>query len=942
MTDRYTFLGELASNILQHDAVSPKDVLIILPNKRAKRVLQKHIAQRISTPQFSPQILSINEFFESLSPLKSITKEELLLHLYSIFVTLDSFQEESFQTFLTWAPTFLSDINEIDLQLADASQIYSNLSEIKELETTFLKGELSEFQNKYLHFYIQLGELYEQFIAYLKENKIGYEGLIYRNVAEQIIKVDQLDDQLIAPYKGFKRFIFAGFHALSPSEMSILEFFYHKFQGEFLFDIDRFYDEKYAPFVKTLQNRLRIPDIHIKEDFRNIPKEVFITEVTGNMSQIYHAIDLIHHTEKVEGTLDETALVFADESLIVPFVHAYDCTKANLTMGYPIQNTTAYQLLQIILDLTKNSFRFAKIQQVDQKIYYHKDLVLFFQNPLVAQSLLGGGAVAYNVVKDIVANNQIFISQKEISPIIPNLPAQGVEIIHLLLRFFDDLSHKVELETPDYYGIQLVIKGLNNTLTIFENPQFTSLLLDFNSIEYFIYEKVNALSIPFMGDFDKGLQVCGLLETRTLDYKNIIFLSINEGVLPKGKGQPSMIMYDVKNHFKLPTSTYKDSIFAYHFFRLMQRASLVHILYDNDSSSTLAEKSRFINQLEFEVEHKKLNGNIKIVKRTINTIPQIKTLEDNAILIPKDQHIIKKLQDFKFSASNLTTFIRCPLAFYLTHIEKLEQIESVDENIENKVVGTIIHAMLQSVFDKIEKDHTKAISIIDTAIADIDLDTKKAFIDNKEISKADITRGKLYLATEVVKRNVLAYLNISKKEFLTQDIQVVGNEVVFQVPLSTGFGDVILKGAVDRIDIRDHKVTILDYKTGRVDPKELILKSEENLITDYNQKQLFQLLVYLLLYQKDPKNTLVKTESYSSGIIAFQDVLLQNETYIHYAQLPLAEKSTSTSITTVSIDHFEKIVIQLLEQILNPELPFIQTKEIKNCQYCDFKSICKK
>lgn len=942
MTDRYTFLGELASNILLMEAISPKDVLVILPNKRAKRVLQKKIAQQISTPQFSPQILSINEFFESLSPIKSVSKEELLLHLYSIFISLDSFKEESFQTFLSWAPTFLSDINEIDLQLAEAEQIYSNLSEIKELETTFMKGELSDFQNKYLHFYIQLGELYVKFVSYLMENKIGYEGLIYRNVAEQIIKADLIEDQFIAPYNGYKRFIFAGFHALSPSEMSILEFFYHKFNGEFIFDIDRFYDEKYAPFVKTLQNRLRIPDIHIKEDFKNIPKEIFITDVTGNMSQIYHAIDLIHHIEKVEGTLDETALVFGDESLIVPFVHAYDCTKANVTMGYPIQNTIAYQLLQIILDLTKNSFRFSKIQQVDYKIYYHKDIVLFFQNPLVTQAFFGGNAEAYSAVNEIVANNQIFISQKDISPLIPNLPSQGVDIVHLLIHFFEDLAQKVEKHTPDFYGIQLIIKGLNQTLKVLDHNEFNTIVLDFKSIEYFINEKLNALSIPFIGDFDKGLQVCGLLETRTLDYKNIIFLSINEGVLPKGKGQPSMIMYDVKNHFKLPTTTYKDSIFAYHFFRLMQRASLIHILYDNDSSSTLAEKSRFINQLEFEVEHKKLTPNISIVKKSMSTIPQIKTIENNEIVVHKDQEILKKLQDVKYSASNLTTYIRCPLAFYLTYIERLEQIESVDENIENRVVGTIIHEILQTIFNKIEKDPSNAIAIIETSIDELDQITNKTFLKNEDIRKADITRGKLYLATEIVKRNVLAYLTIAKKEFISENIQVVGNEVVFHVPISTCFGNVTLKGAADRIDIRDHIVTILDYKTGRVDAKELVFKSEESLIADYNQKQLFQLLMYLLLYQKDPNNTLVKTKNYSSGIIAFQDVLLQNETYIHFAQLPLEDKSTTTAFTKTEIDHFEQTLVHLIEQILNPELPFIQTEEIKNCQYCDFKSICKK
>lgn len=943
MQNKSTFLGELALKITENDAIPLEKILVILPNKRAKRVLQKEIANLITRPHFSPTILTISEFIESLSPYKVISKEELLLQLYDCFISLDSFKEEPFQKFLSWGPIFLSDINEIDLQLAPAEDILVNLSEAKEIETSFLKGDLSENQKTYLCFYEQLHTIYLAFLKRLKADGNGYAGMVFRTVAELLTQSGVYDPDSLVLYKNYQRFIFAGFHALSPSEMAILEYFYHRFQVEFLFDIDHFYDTQYTPFVKTLQNKLRIPDIHIKDQFREIPKEIFITEVSGNMTQIYHAIEILQKIEQKEGNLDQTVLVFGDESLVVPFVHAYDCSKANLTMGYPIQNTTAYQLLKLLVRLTKNAQRFSNLQNSSQPIYYHKDIISFLQNPLIINTVFGGSEKANQVIHNLIFNNQVFISKKDLPPIIPQLPFEGIIFIEELRNFILGLSIKTDARSTDFKTLEILLDKIGETIDFLNQYSHIERIVDIASLEYFIFERIDRVTIPFIGDFDQGLQVCGLLETRTLDYKNVIFLSINEGVLPKGKSQPSLILFDIKNYFNLPTSTYKDSIFAYHFFRLMQRAQLIHILYDNDSSSSLAEKSRFISQLEFEVEKQKLTSSIHITKRAINTPTKPKSIENLSITIQKDERIMNELMKLNYSPSSLSTFISCPLSFYLSQIEKIEAPESIDESIENKVIGSIIHEILEAIFEEIRVQPLKVVQILDHYLKDLDSTVQHFFKKNRDLQNADISKGKIYLATEIVKKNLVAYIQISKEEFKDPTIEVKGNEVQLLSSLETTYGSVQLKGKIDRVDVRDGAITILDYKTGKVDSKKLDFIDPETILTDSDQKQLFQLFMYLYLYLKDQsEKTTLKTQNYRAGIVSFQEVLLKNEDFIQYTKLRLGKKEKTTDITHEFIQDWGAILKQLIERILDPKEPFQQTEEQSHCIYCDFNSICRR
>ncbi|MBO7628462.1 MAG: hypothetical protein J6S87_00755, partial [Bacteroidales bacterium] len=370
-----TFLQQLAGTILQHSDIPLKDTLIVLPNKRARRMLQKELAAGISQPCFSPTIFSIDEFIHKLSDYTLCDDIELLHILFKAYQQFDHAKSEKLASFLSWAETFIHDISEIDMQLADASKIFGNLSDIKELETVFGRETLSPNQQRYLKFYSSLHELYLGFNSFLDEEKLAYEGKIYKDVAEHLLDY--------APKFKFKRYIFAGFQTLSPSEMALAQYYHQEHQAEFYFDIDDFYRSNYTPFINILQNKLKLKDLNwIHQDYASIPKEIFLVGASKSMNQIFYAIEQLNRIEKEEGSLNNTVLVFADEKLLIPFIHCYDCSKANLTMGYPLATTPAYALLATLISCARNGQRFQSMQQQDEMLYYHRDVFSFFRNPL--------------------------------------------------------------------------------------------------------------------------------------------------------------------------------------------------------------------------------------------------------------------------------------------------------------------------------------------------------------------------------------------------------------------------------------------------------------------------------------------------------------------------------------------------------------------------------
>lgn len=948
-----TFLQELSQSILQNSETNFKDTLVVLPNRRARKMLQKELAAALQQPCFSPTILSIDDFIHQLSDYSLADKIQLLTLLFQVYQSFEHGKNESLSQFLSWSESFLHDISEIDMQLADASKIFGNLSDIKELETTFGKEQLSSNQQRYLQFYEKLSELYQQFNQHLDEQKLAYEGKIYRNVAENLLQY--------AHKFTFKRYIFAGFQTLSPSEMEIMRYFHENHQTEFYFDIDNFYKEAYTPFIDILRNKLRINNFNwIRQDYATIEKRIDIVGASKSMSQILYAIEELNRIEKEEGNLNNTVLVFADESLITPFIHCYDCGKANLTMGYPLAATPAHALLSILLNAVRNSLRFKNIQSQNTFPYYHRDVLSFYRNPLIINYIFPDATTQADFIQNIIRLNSIFFTREEIGYKefqFPDLSGHAIAVIDHIIGFFKELQCLATAQSQnsiDTYCLELILDKLQQGLRHLQ--AFEPDKVDFDSAIFIINSLIQGISIPLKGSPSEGLQIMGLLETRTLDFKNVIMLSVNEGILPAGKSNNSLILFDVKRHFGLPTYQEKDSVYGYHFFRLLQRAQQVTLLYNTDSSQSLSEKSRFIQQLDFEIKRQKLS-NIRL-REFVLPISSHEQAKSHIINIKKTDEIQEKLLKMKFSYSHLFDYINCPLQFYLKHIAKIQAAEDISESVEQKIIGSAIHFILDEVGEKIIQSSNEYSSIFSNTLQNLDAIVEAAMRQailqdrgekNTEDSPVliDLSHGKLYLATEVVKKAIKTYLkalkaDMEKYQKAHKVFEIRYTEKEMTCPIQVGEHKLQLKGFADRIDYRNGHITILDYKTGKVDAAGLEYENFEDIFTDTKHKQLLQLLMYGYLYQNGQDKKDATPPPYACGIISFQRLYTGKGCEVYPKFRYEDEEMDSQLMNEEILALFKENLTQLLAEIINQDLTFGQTDDEKHCVYCDYQAICKR
>ena len=891
-----SFLSFLAEKIAAQNEIPLENTVIVVPNKRAKRELLRELAPRFTQPVFAPNIISVNDFIESLSSLKKIENEELLIRLFDVYKKKNAEKSDDFVAFLSWAPLFLQDINEIDLYLAEAKTIFSNLSEIKTLETSFGKEHLTEMQRKYLEFYAQLADLYVDFTQMLRDENLGYEGMIYRGVAIGLKRIDHKEDAKDTKYllchserseesrkiANNSRYIFAGFNAATPSELEILHYFYVNNNAEFYFELDSFYNEKYGGFIEEIRQKLGIPEIIKSNDYKDIPKYISFIGASKRTAQVLQTIEILNNIEKKQGNLNNTVLVLADETLLLPFVHAYNCENANITMGYPLSATfPAQQLLQFIDE-----------EKLNNRL----------QRPLY------------------------------------NLKTEGFEFLQFLQEKFQIfVNHNVSPETESY--TQQIINLIKDVSKFFLKFFPETNTLNFAVAEYFLMEKLNNATIPFSGNTHEGLQIMGLLETRMLDFKNVIVLSVNEGVLPKGKATQSLLLYDIRKHFGLPTHQRRDAISGYHFFRLLQRAENVYLIYDNESTDSLAEKSRLLVQLEFEVKKQNLKQSVNIKPKENFVIPFFPPENGSTISITKNSSILDKLTNYCYSPTSLITYIQCPLKFYWRFIEKITPTAIFDESNESAIIGTVIHNVLEEIFVELQHKPPQFSAILSEFERNIDDILFRVFKKQPELAQENLLQGKLFLVYQVVKKTILDYIEVIRAEWEKSLYQIICTETWLNAEINIGEKNLRLAGKADRMEMRDNKVTILDYKTGKVEAKNLKCKVEnfEEIFIDSKYSQLFQLLCYAFLYQNDKDNSPVKTAEVQCGIIAFQELYKQNEEYIYYAEI-----DKKIVLTAEILQLFEENLKQIFSSILDTVTPFTQTDEEENCKYCDYQGVCNK
>jgi hypothetical protein len=917
-----TFLHQLAREILQNSSDELSELTIILPNKRAKVFLLDELKGLVPNNIFAPDIISIEDFIQDVAGIRSVDSVEILFEFYEVYLSItEEDKKESFESFANWAKTLLQDFNEIDRYLLNPNAILKYLENIKEIEHWSVDiDKRTELIEKHLLFWKKLPDYYHSFYQYLVNKGIGYQGLIYREAVENLNHFSENNAD--------KQFVFAGFNALNQAEEKIIQHLLALDNARIYWDIDETLLNDPFHDAGLFQRRFKSEWIHYKthpyewivNDFKE-EKNIHVIATSKLIGQAKIAGNIIEkHIELNNSSLQNVALVLGEENLLLPILHSLpnSVDALNITMGFSSKNNPAQLLIAKLFKLHSN----ALTRNPTGYVMYYKDVLDILNHPLIEPFIN-----ANQLVNVINRNNYTFITHKKLeelhqennelfSLLFQKWDRSSVEVLEnlsqVLLRIKANLSYDNEEEKIANAFVYSIFKVINKMISYFSEHQ----QIDDVKTLYAIYKQVmDVAEVSFEGEPLNGLQIMGVLESRVLDFETVIITSVNEGKFPAGKTTNSFIPYDVKKEYGLPTYKEKDAIYTYHFYHLLQRARNIYLIYNSDSEGFDAgEKSRFITQLEVENQP---NHNLTFQYYNSN-VPNI---AHQPIVIPKTESVLLRLREIAdngFSPSSLTTYIRNPIQFYFQRVLRISETDEVEENIAVNTLGTIIHGALEELY-KPFIGRILTVNDISSAMAKIDSEVLTQF--KKVYKEGEINKGRNLLAFEVAKRNVLNFLKMELESIEYGDeIQIIALETTFERIL-TDVGlpfPVLIKGNVDRIELRNGKVRIVDYKTGKVEQRNIALKDWNGLTEDIKNEKIIQVLAYAYMYE-----TYANGQEMEVGIISFKN-LKSGFLPFQFKQ----EKEISTVISEEIMENYLQQIVVLLGEILNMEIPFEEKTKV--------------
>ena len=912
----FSFLDKLSHQIVSEYGTALSEVIIILPNKRARVFLLEALKKQLNQTVFAPNIISIEDFIQDVAGIRAIDPVELLFEFYNIYLSVTPVdKQQEFDLFANWGKTLLQDFNEIDRYLLKPAHVFSYLKDIEVLKRWDLQpSETTVLIDNHLEFWSRLPEYYETLYTHLKNKGFGYQGLIYR---EAVANLQHFSNSL-----GDKKLVFAGFNALNQAEEKIIQQLLFNEQAKIYWDIDVVFlrdgHHDAGLFIRRFQKEWKQyttqPFEWISNEFGQ-KKNIQIIGTPKTIGQAKIAGKIIEQIQNTGQSLDKTALVHGEENLLIPALYALPnvVESLNITMGYSSKNNPAQILISKLFKLHANAL------QRNEKSYtfYYKEVLDILTHPLVEP---------YNnaspVIRIINQNNITFLSQKKFI----ELNQDTSELFQLLFERWENDAvsvlnrlSKIILSIKSFLGndseedkvAKAFLYSIFKTINKLINYQEKYNRIDSVAMLHTIYKQIVDLAeVSFEGEPLSGLQVMGVLESRVLDFENVIITSMNEGVFPAGKSMNSFIPYDVKRELGLPTYKEKDAIYCYHFYHLLLRAKNIYLLYNTESEGLDAgEKSRFITQLEIEKQ-----PNHTITHQIYNAYLPDKAYEP--IVVPKSERVMERLKEIAidkgFSPSGLTSYIRNPIQFYNQRVLRISEVEEVEENIALNTLGTIIHGALEELY-KPFLNRFLSVEIIAEMLSKANAEVEKQF---REVYKeGEIKKGKNLLAFEVAKRNVFNFLNEEKKLIENGDVVKV---LALEISLNRTMEDarlpypVKIAGNVDRIEQRNGKIRIIDYKTGKVELKNVQLKDWNGLTSDIKNDKIIQLLCYAFMYEEQ-KNGM----EMEAGIVSFKNM---KAGFLPFGMKE--DKSVDVVITPDVLEAFKAEVITLVNEILNPEVSF--------------------
>ena len=914
-----SFISETLDSILK-TTKSFENVVFILPSQRAKVFLKQTLKDKISVG-FLPEALNIEQFVQQVSGIEKADSIQLLFHFYTIYKNLEK-EPDSFDTFSSWAFTVLQDFNEIDQHLVDTKEIFVYIRDIERLKNWSVTGTFTEteFMKDHYSFLEKLNNFYPSLYQFLLEKKIGYQGLMYREACSNI-------DGYIEK-NAHKKFFFIGFNALNKAEEFLFQKVLESNNSEIYWDLDALFfktNHQAGTFIRKYKKEWKYYEKNPLKTLSNSfsgPKNIQIIGASKNTTQIKYAGEILENFTDFKNT----ALILADETLLPITLNSLpkNINAINITMGYPLKDIPTTSLLFSIFQLFVSQ---EKLQKTIVNEFYHKDVVRFLKHQSVYKLLSDkNSALVDNFTKEIGKENLIFINKAQIESILIDTTASvksGISAIFnsytTINEFLDRILNLIALLKEDvttlekeylfrFYTAFTQLKTLQT-----EYEYFT----DLKTLSLFFKQLISSETLSFQGEPLRGLQLMGMLETRVLDFENIILTSTNEGILPASSQQNSFIPFDVKIEFGLPTFKEKDAIFSYHFFRLLQRAKNIFILYNTEHDVFgSGEKSRFVTQLEMmrdDIIYKNISPKVIPSKTALKKIPK------NEVTFER----LKELAEKGISPSALTNYLYNPISFYKQKILKIKEFDDVEETVAFNTLGTVVHEALDELYtpfvgrflseENVSKMEKEANNLV-----------KKHF--KIQFKNGDISTGKNRLIFEVANRFVSNFL--SKEIALLKDkknkLKIIATEENLSAEITIKGIDfpVKLHGQVDRVDELNGVLRIIDYKTGMVSSANLRVPEFENLRDEKHLKAI-QVLLYAYLFTKSKNYNF--TQPLEAGIYSFKNL---NSGFLPI-DFALPRKKPETNITAEKLEEFITELKIYIKEIYNPEIDFIEPADLR-------------
>ena len=934
-----SFLSNIANRLCTEHSEDLSKVTVVFNNRRPSLFLRQELLKKSQTPFFLPTMMGMDSFIAEWASMEIVPNDLLLFYLFHIHTTIantpcNDIPYESFESFMPLGEIMVSDFNEIDLYCADAEQLFDNLHDLKEIgEWDIETGNLTPFQERYLRFYKRLYQYYTNLNKQLSLRNQAYPGMAYRHVAENI---DEVINQV-----GDRHFCFVGFNALSTSEEIIIRRLVSAGKASFYTDGDPYYFNNVqheAGFFLRKHQSISPESYHNYNDhFSAENKKITVVNCPENILQCKY----VGHTLEQEmanapqNQMNDTAIILADESLLLPMLNSLpsEIKTANITMGFPLTNTNIHSLALKLISLH---------QRRRGQTFYHQDILDILSDQLICKLL--GTSYLHSKLNNVMFQNHVIYS--DLQTLNELCQKTGTDISPIIHLFCNNTPSPDDFLILLHQTIHLLYdsKALDSNLREKEAAACLLTIVDHLQqiqSEYHYIDNLNILkriyirlaqrnTVSFYGEPLSGVQILGVLEARNLDFKRIFLLSVNEGTMPTSRSFNSLIPHNLKTAFGLPTFHEKDAVYAYNFYRLLQRAQDIHILYSTESDIMgKGEPSRFIQQIRREL---------------VNQFPDTLTLEEKVVsadnLTPsgknkndgtKSPSVLTRITEIinkGLSPSALNKYRGCPLKFYYENVLGIEEPDQMNDSLEQNELGSCIHAALESIYSTCLGHEVKP-ETLQQAIDNIDTILDQVLTDQFHNGRS--LSGRNHFLKSVAKMQITDFLK-SEIKYLNSvgNIEIIGLEQQLSQNIDITVGEekhrVLITGIADRIDISNGTIRVIDYKSGKVDKKELQVADAEPDWAAVSDKW-FQLMTYEWLFH----HTHPGSQPHVSGIFPLRHL---------NSQLLTASWEGSDIITPQHLNTFDSMLRQLISELLNPDIPFSPNHDSILCTFCPFNEIC--